>query len=134
MKKILVLAFAALFTMSAFAQDKRQSTPEARAEKVTNKMKEKLNLSDEQVAKIKAINLDAAKKKDELKGKGKDERKEMRTKIKNIETDRDNKILEVLTDEQKAQYNKMKENAKEHRKGKGKQKKGNDADETEDEG
>lgn len=138
MKKLIVLTIAALFAVTAFGQEKRQSTPEARAEKVTNKMKEKLNLTDEQVAKIKAINLDAAKKKDELKGKGKDQRKEMRTQVKSIEDDRDSKILEVLTEEQKAQYKKMREKSKDHRggKGKGKGKKGNsdDADEIEDEG
>lgn len=134
MKKLFVLALAALFTVSAFAQNKQKGTPEERADKVTNRMKEKLNLSDEQVAKIKAINLDAAKKKEELKAKGKDERKQMRTQVNNIETDRDSKIMEVLTEEQKAEYTKMKEKAKERRQNKGKHKKGDNDSETEDEG
>lgn len=134
MKKLFVLALAALFTVSAFAQNKQKGTPEERADKVTNRMKEKLNLSDEQVAKIKAINLDAAKKKEELKAKGKDERKQMRTQVNNIETERDSKIMEVLTEEQKAEYTKMKEKAKDRRQNKGKHKKGDNDSETEDEG
>lgn len=120
MKKILVFTIAALFTVSGMAQEKKKGrSAEQRAEKITNKMKEKLNLTDEQVVKIKAINLEAAQQKDTLKAEVKAERKE---KVKAIETERDAKIKAVLTEEQKAEYEKMKEKGKEkmkkHRKDK----------------
>ncbi|KAB2918291.1 MAG: hypothetical protein F9K23_03865 [Bacteroidetes bacterium] len=120
MKKILVFTIAALFAVSGMAQEKKKGrSAEQRAEKITNKMKEKLNLTDEQVVKIKAINLEAAQQKDTLKAEAKAERKE---KVKAIETDRDTKIKAVLTEEQKAEYEKMKEKGKEkvkkHRKDK----------------
>lgn len=120
MKKIVVFTIAALFAVSGMAQEKKKGrSAEQRAEKITNKMKEKLNLTDEQVVKIKAINLEAAQQKDTLKAEAKAERKE---KVKAIETDRDTKIKAVLTEEQKAEYEKMKEKGKEkikkHRKDK----------------
>lgn len=120
MKKIVVFTIAALFAVSGMAQEKKKGrSAEQRAEKITNKMKEKLNLTDEQVVKIKAINLEAAQQKDTLKAEAKAERKE---KVKAIETDRDTKIRAVLTEEQKAEYEKMKEKGKEkikkHRKDK----------------
>jgi periplasmic protein CpxP/Spy len=123
MKRLIVLAAATLIAIGGYAQGKRQpKTATERAEKVTNKMKEKLNLTDDQVQKIKAINLEAAQQKDSLKS----DKAELKNKVKTIETSRDAKIKEVLTDAQKAEYEKMKANAaqkmdKKREKRKGKQ-------------
>lgn len=57
---VALLIFA---STSVFAQQqKQQRTPEERATIATNKMKETLQLSDDQYVKVKAINLDYAKK------------------------------------------------------------------------
>ncbi len=131
MKKILVFTIAALFAVSGMAQEKKKGkSAEQRAEKITNRMKEKLNLTDEQVVKIKAITLEAAQQKDTLKAEIKAERKE---KAKAIETDRDAKIKAVLTEEQKAAYDKMKEKGKERVKKHRKDKKAEATEENDDE-
>jgi periplasmic protein CpxP/Spy len=114
MKRLIVFAVATLIAVGGFAQGKRQTkTADERAEKVTNKMKEKLNLTDEQVQKVKAINLEAAQQKDTMKTAAKEKRAEMKEKVKTIEANRDAKIKEVLTDAQKAEYEKMKAKGKE---------------------
>lgn len=112
MKKLAVLALVALFSMSAFAQEKTKKTPEERAEKVTAKMTEKLNLTTEQAIKIKQINLDAAKKKEALRAEAKGNRGEMRGKVKAIETERNTQIEQLLTNAQKVEYEKMKKHTK----------------------
>ena len=125
MKKLFVLALAALFTVSAFAQNKQKGTPEERADKVTNRMKEKLNLSDEQVAKIKAINLDAAKKKEELKATKKDEKilgkkKKLtaveRKRLKEAEGDELKALKEQLRAEKEAERERIKQASIDERK------------------
>ena len=130
MKKIAVLVVMAFFAISSFAQEaparnkKERPSPEVRAEKMTARMKEKLALSDEQATKIKAINLEAAKKKDEMKKQADADRAAKKAKMKTVEQERDAKIQEVLTEEQKAKYAEMKEKMKDKaHKHKGKHKK-----------
>lgn len=112
MKKLAVLALVTLFSMSAFAQEKTKKTPEERATKLTEKMTKKLDLTAEQAAKVKQINLDAATKKQTLKAANKGKRKEIREQVKAIETDRSTQINLVLTDDQKVKYAKMEKHAK----------------------
>lgn len=127
MKKFVVFALAAFIALGAAAQDstktRTKATPEERAGKVTNKMKEKLALSADQEAKIKAINLEAAQKKDAVKAEAKGNKEELKNKIIVIEKERDAKIKAVLTPDQNVKYDKMKEKGKEKIKARHKNKK-----------
>ena len=58
MKKLLIGAFALLFGLSAFAQNRGGDlSPEERADKLTEKMKSQLELTDAQVQQVKPLNL-----------------------------------------------------------------------------
>lgn len=122
MKKVLLIA-ALLIGTVGMAQEKEKAklTPEQKIEKKMAKLDEQLDLSDAQVAKLKAIHLDHAKameaKKAEMK-KLKAEMKEMREAAKK-EFDAE------LTDEQRAKMKELQEARKakkQENKGKGNKK------------
>ncbi|MCS6824848.1 MAG: DUF4890 domain-containing protein [Cytophagaceae bacterium] len=95
---ILVAAYAI-----AIAQGKKWSdlTPEEKAEKLTNRMKNDYNLSDEQASKVKQLNLErftkiaAAKRKYTI-----DQKKEYQQERKMINQQFNQGLKSVLTDEQ----------------------------------
>lgn len=123
MKRNLILVMSMLIAMVASAQDSSKSqTPEERAERLTRQMEKRLSLTPEQIPQVKAIHLEAAKKKEELKAdttKGPDKK----VKMEAIEKTRDEKLKAVLTSEQYNKYIEGKEKMKERRKEKGKKKK-----------
>ena len=86
-----------------------KKTPEERAEKMTNRLKMTLNLSDDQVAKAREINLKTAQSMKEVKEKHK---QEMMSDFKKIEDETDARYKEILTAEQFAKYQQMKEQRK----------------------
>lgn len=82
--KILILGALVSITSVSFAQEqqaKKEATPEMRAERMTKKMTVDLSLTKDQIPKIQAINLEAAKKHEAMKAenaKDKDANKEFR--------------------------------------------------------
>lgn len=102
-----------LFTSaSAFAQQKmQQRTPEERATRATNKMKETLQLSDDQYIKVKAINLEYATKINERRATK--DKSELKDKMKNLDSQRMKSLKAVLTSEQYTKYEAQKNAAKE---------------------
>lgn len=65
MKKLLMIAILFSLSLSVFAQrgqNREMSTPEQRAEKMTNRMAEQLDLNDQQKKEIYKINLQNAQK------------------------------------------------------------------------
>lgn len=102
-----------LFTgISAFAQQKvKRKTPEERAAIITSRMKISLNLSDDQYAKVKAVNLNFATKFDEIRmAEGK---KNLMGKMKNLDSERMKSLKAVLTPDQYTKYETEKNAAKE---------------------
>ena len=96
-----LLAFLLLTSTSAFAQQqKQQRTPEERATIATNKMKETLQLSDDQYVKVKAINLDYATKINERKTVK--DKSALKDKMKNLDNQRMKSLKSVLTPDQYA--------------------------------
>lgn len=96
-QKITVIMLVALafmmFTLSSFAQDStKKLTPEAKATKITEKMKTALNLTDEQYTQIYALNLKQMywkkdnKKSDLTEDQIKTKREEFKTDLKKILT------------------------------------------------
>lgn len=119
MKKnlFLIITILVLTNFSILAQrGKRQGeakTSEQRAEKVTNKLAEKLSLTADQKNQIYDINLEAAKKNDDLKAKVKSGELQrgngaIMKERKTIEQDRDTRITALLDDTQKVKYEELK--------------------------
>ena len=140
MKRLVVVIFATLFAVSAFAQEKagkkgkHKHTPEQRAEKVANKLKEKLSLTDSQTVAVKTITLEAAQKKMEIKADSTLDKTARKEKMKAIRTDADAKIKAVLTADQQTKYDEMKKKKEAKRKEKKNKKKKHDKVDTDDNG
>jgi periplasmic protein CpxP/Spy len=124
-KKMKNLTFAMLLVLmtgiTAFAQDmrtKERHSPEERAQKQTEMMAKQLELSEDQKAKILAINLEGAKKREaEMAAKKaemdarREEMKAMREEMKS----QDEAIKEVLTEEQRAKWEELKQSQRDRR-------------------
>lgn len=102
-----------LFTgIAAAAQQKMQSrTPEEKAVVITNKMKVDLKLSDDQYAKVQAVNLDFTKKVDEIRKS--ENKKDIVNKMRNLDSQRMRSFKTILTPEQYTRYETQKNEAKE---------------------
>lgn len=122
MKKWMVTAALLVFVgMGAFAQDmktKEKPDPETRAKMMTDRMAEKLELNEEQKAKILAINLEYAKKREaEMEAK----KAEMEARKAEMDARRaemkeqDSKIAEILTPEQKEKWVELKDQGRSRR-------------------
>lgn len=111
MKKLFLMTAvgALLLTSSVFAQDADQPTPEDRAKTLTTKLASELSLDDGQSEKIHTMILNAAKAVDKLKrahdGNNTEELKKKREEI--IER-REQAVVGVLNEEQKAKYKELK--------------------------
>ena len=101
----LALCTAALSTVPMMAQGGgggRGMTPEAQQAQL-DAMTKAVGLTDDQVAKVKAINADSMKQQMALRSSGGDPA-DMRPKMMAIRTDQQTKIKALLTDEQKPKY------------------------------
>ncbi len=88
---------------------KRERPPaQERAQRLTDKLKEKLGLSDEQVPKVAEINLRAAKSMDATAGAPGGRRGRLR-EVRSVQQQRDKDLKEVLTAEQWKQYEAIRE-------------------------
>ena len=96
---------------NAQEQKKEKPTPEERAEKITNKMDEKLSLTEGQKAKILEINKQTAAQHAALK----EEMRLMRERMKALKQQTAANIESVLTEEQLVTWNEMKGKHKEKR-------------------
>lgn len=100
MKKLLIIAIIFSLSLSAFAQrgqNREKSTPEQRAEKMTGRMAEQLDLNEEQKKEIYKINLQNAQKRQE-------EMEARREAMKSLNESQKEQIGAVLTPEQKEKW------------------------------
>jgi Spy/CpxP family protein refolding chaperone len=113
MKKVFVtLAFAAACAFGANAQDARQrgdrkefqKNPEARAQRMTQMMDKKLNLTDQQEAAVQKVNMEAAK---DMQG-SMESMASNREKMKAVNERREAEFKRILTPEQFASYQQVK--------------------------
>lgn len=108
MKKIFV--FAVLFLLAGVARAQNQNTPEALvAHKMANKVADSLGLTNQQRAKIFAINMELAKQKAEAR-KMTTDRAIIQKELQKIENSRDSLYKQILTTEQHSSYLKKKRN------------------------
>jgi|GEM_PF-1217175 len=110
MKQVLNLFLFLLlvtFVHTSYAQDKKQSadrSPESMARKNADRMKQELNLTDDQTTKVYEINLRHQKERQAERAKAEKERSEKMADAKSKMDQRNAELKKVLTDEQ---YNKM---------------------------
>ena len=125
MKKLLfILTIVMCSQLTTIAQDSRNldnlPPAEERAEMQTEMMKEKLELTDEQVPLVKAINLKAAQALDEVAKKT--DRMQKFKAFRSAQQEKDEALKDVLTKDQYKLYQdskeEMKKKLKEHRKSK----------------
>lgn len=106
--RLLTLAFLLLSQISAFAQQenrKQASNPEAKAKRQTAEMKVRLNLNDDQTAKVYEVLLS---REQELAQK--------RDLARQSNQTAQNKIESILNEDQKKEFTKMKEEKRERAK------------------
>ena len=123
----LALALA-LLALPAMAQQGRwaSSTPEQRAQKQTEMMKEKLALTADQLPKVEAINLDAAKKGQAI-FTGSQPRAEKLKAARDIQQAKEAALKDVLTPDQFTQYQSARDEYKEQMKERARERRAGDA-------
>ena len=114
MKKVFSVLFSLLgFILMSQAQSTdsatnlKNSSPEQRAQWQSNAMKSKLGLDDTQYQQVSGINLEYAKKGEEIKNSGGGKFSKYR-KFKSMMSDKDAKLKKVLTPDQYTTYEEMK--------------------------
>lgn len=108
MKNLFVmLLVAAFYTLPASAQATREqlknATPEQRAQKMTDWMKNNLQLTDDQATSVHAINLKYANENESLRGDA-SARREKYKKLKDTQESKDEELKGALTAEQYSTY------------------------------
>ncbi len=104
MKRIFVVTALLMMVVTyTTAQNFTPPPAEERAKNQTERLNKLVKLNDDQKTKVQAINLDLAKKMDAAM-KNRDDRDAMRTKMQEIETERDQKYKEILTEDQFKKY------------------------------
>jgi len=104
-----ITMLAVVFVLQAQRGQGQQTTPEQRAEKQTTMMTEKLSLSADQAAKVKAINLKYAEKQQSKRGEAKGEREKQRSSMQQLQNERKAEINAVLNKDQQAKFEKFQE-------------------------
>ncbi|MDN3669254.1 periplasmic heavy metal sensor [Echinicola jeungdonensis] len=119
MKNLLIVA--ALMLVIVFqsqaqrGEHKREFNPEKMAQKITDKMAEKLELSEDQKQKVYQLHLDRLQKRKEQHQEMMEKRKAMREKMEAEHKENQAKLEEILTPEQKAKWEEIKKDEWEKR-------------------
>lgn len=110
------LTFASVLTLAVFSllpfmgygqsetEAKTTSTPEERAEQLTTWMTEKLFLTENQIEEVTPLNLEYAKKAEEVKNSS-DSRMSKFKELKSLEEEKDKKLKNIFTESQFKTYN-----------------------------
>ena len=116
MKKGLLAIFMAFTSITAFAQrEGANATPEDRAKTQTASLTESLKLSEDQQKQVYTMQLDRAKKMQEMRAAGDMDREKMRASTENFNKE----LAKVLTPEQQEKYTKIMEERRANRGGGG---------------
>jgi hypothetical protein len=108
-----LISIAGLFAQSPASTMKGNKTPEQRAERFTKKMTKELVLDAAQQERIKILNLDRFKKLEDARSAAAVSKKEVAAKVKQVNEEYFSNVKGVLTPEQFAKFQEMKEEMKE---------------------
>lgn len=109
---ILAVIAALYFSANVFAQDFGKKTPEERAQKRADKMKEHLSLNDEQYKQVYDAILSQAQQIDALKADNNIDKTKKKEQVKSIRQSTDAVISGLLDKDQLTKYDKFKEKHK----------------------
>lgn len=121
LKKIAMMGFMAFFltaSVAAFAQDDKsqKKTPEEKAKMMTDKLKDKLSLTDEQYSKVEAATFDFISKKHALKEA--EDKTGLDDKMKELQTEYHTTLQGILDEEQFKKFAEIESKNKEKEKDK----------------
>ncbi len=116
---VLTFAFAGQTRVQAQQQQRGSMDPIEMSKKQTERMKETLHLSEEQLGKVSKINLDFANKRQELRKSASGDRTAMREQMETIRDERNAALQEVLTAEQYKKFLAQEEEMRKNGPGKG---------------
>jgi Spy/CpxP family protein refolding chaperone len=116
---VFTFAFAAQTEVQAQQQQRGSMDPVEMSKKQTERMKENLQLSEDQVNKVSKINLDFAQKRQELRKSASDDRTAMREQMEKIRDERNTELKQVLTAEQYKKFLTQEEEMRNNGGGKG---------------
>lgn len=96
-------------TLSSAQRGPRNMDPEKMAERQTEHLQESLNLTDEQMEKVLALNLKYANKFSEERSQADSDRNARREAMETIQSEREEEMKAILTDEQFQKFTELKE-------------------------
>lgn len=115
-KSILMLLVAMLLAVITYGQQgpggRRKFDAKVQAKRSSDEMKERLNLTSDQMKQVETINLEASESMAKVFEKAAEDREATRLKIVPINESRDKNLKEIFTTDQK-EYEKMKEEQRE---------------------
>jgi protein CpxP len=110
LKSVTCAAAMALIALNVSAQERGNMDPQQMAQKQTSQIKESVTgISPDQESKILAVEQDYAKSMQDARSSSNGDRDAMRSKMKPLRENRDEKIKAILTADQYTQYQKMEE-------------------------
>lgn len=113
---IFLMMIVMAVTATAFAQNGGQRDPAAMAKRQSDRMKTELSLTDEQYAKVVAVNEKAAEKMKTLRENG-TSRESMREERTKMDKEKDDEFVKILSKEQWDKWVALKEKLREERRG-----------------
>ena len=115
MKRISLLVVLTLLSSLAFSQGFRNMSPEERAKRDTEQLKDQLGLTENQTESAYKINLKNAEEMQKVFSTSTGDREAMRESMQELRLKRDSSYQEILTDYQFDQYKKIMEERMERR-------------------
>lgn len=109
LKSIALTAFLSGTTFLSFSQEKEIKTPEQRAEKRTEILTKKLDLTVEQQSKVAELNNSAIKEAEAIRNNTDLSKEEKKSAVKQLRESKRNEIRTTLSTEQQQKFDKMKE-------------------------
>lgn len=112
---LITCMIGAIVTAQAQSSSERGGTPDERADKLTAKMAENLNLTEEQQTVVGEINLKYANQVADFREETREQREAARATMKEIRQKQEAELKEVLTEEQRLKYEARQEKRQDHR-------------------
>ena len=117
---IVIITITLSFSSSTFAQQgggPRNFDPKEMAERQTSQMKESLKLTEDQLPKVEALNLEYAQKLKVARDEAGDDRESMRTTMREMMQEKDVELKKILTAEQWTKLETQRKERMENRRG-----------------
>lgn len=111
----IVIFYLSMLLIFFIGANRSLAQPKMDIDKQVQNLKDRLTLNDEQTTKIRNILEEANSEREKLFELNKDDRDAMRSAMRDLRDETDRQTKQVLTDDQKAEYEKMKEERRKER-------------------